>query len=293
MFGKNQVAGEKFFKEADDKLMITSIFTTMQGEGPYRGEPATFIRYSKCNMKCWFCDTFFDDGDWMSIEEIDEKIAKSISDRFNGTIPLWADVVYGGLDGAPVKKRDMVLVVTGGEPMLQKNIVPFLDHMNKQFAKTQIESNGTIVQPIPRETTLVVSPKCSEKNGKPVKYLEPKKAMLERADCLKFVMTAEADSPYHTVPEWAHRWRDQTGKPVFASPMNIYNQEPQKSKQIRAEKDQISLEERSTVDEVISFWTPGLINMQSAQANHEHTAKYCVENGMIFNMQLHLFAGMA
>jgi 7-carboxy-7-deazaguanine synthase len=294
MFGKNQVVGQSFFKDAGDKLFVTSIFgPVFQGEGPYRGEPATFVRLAKCQLSCRFCDTFFDDGDWMTVEEIDAKITKTLSSGFNSNIPLWADVVYGGPDGAPVKKRDMVLVLTGGEPMLQKNIVPFLDHMNKQFAKTQIESNGLIVQSIPLETTLVVSPKCSEKNGKPVKYLEPKKAMLERADCLKFVMTAEADSPYHTVPEWAHRWRDQTGKPVFASPMNIYNQEPQKSKQIRAEKNQISLEERSTVDEVISFWTPGLINMQSAQANHEHTAKYCVDNGMIFNMQLQLFGSIA
>ncbi len=239
------------------------------------------------------CDTFFDDGDWMTVQDLDSRINKTISDYFKGNVPLWADTVYGGPGSDPVKKREMVLVLTGGEPMLQKNIVPFLEAMNRQFTKTQIESNGTIVQNIPSETTLVVSPKCSEKNGRAVKYLEPRPEMLARADCLKFVMSADADSPYNSVPDWALEWRARTGKPVFVSPMNIYNELPQKSKQLRAETNKIALEERSTVDEVISFWEPGLLNMQSNQANHEYAGRYAAQNGLILNLQIHLFCSLA
>lgn len=294
MFGRNSIVGEKYFKDAVDKIFVTSVFgVTLQGEGPYRGEPAMFVRLAKCNLACSFCDTFFDDGDWMTVDQLDTKVAKTISQHFQGNVPLWADVVYGGPGSEPVKKRDMVLVLTGGEPMLQKNIVPFLEHMNTQFVKTQIESNGTIVQNIPRATTLVVSPKCSEKNGQAVKYLEPRPEMLARADCLKFVMSANADTPYNTVPEWAHKWKQQTGKPVFVSPMNVYNREPQKSKQLRAETNKISLEERSTVDEVISFWEEGLLDMKANQANHEYTAKYAATHGFILNLQIHLYASMA
>ena len=293
MFGRNEIVGEKYFRDADEKLFITSAFYTLQGEGPYRGEPAMFVRLAKCNLACSFCDTFFDDGDWMTVDQLDTKVAKTISQHFQGDVPLWADVVYGGPGSEPVKKRDMVLVLTGGEPMLQKNIMPFLEHMNTQFVKTQIESNGTIVQNIPRETTLVVSPKCSEKNGQAVKYLEPRPEMLARADCLKFVMSANADTPYNTVPEWAHKWKQQTGKPVFVSPMNVYNREPQKSKQLRAETNKISLEERSTVDEVISFWEEGLLDMKANQANHEYAAKYAATQGFILNLQIHLYASMA
>ena len=184
-------------------------------------------------------------------------------------------------------------MVTGGEPMLQKNLVPFLERMNTRFAKTQIESNGTIVQTIPPETTLVVSPKCSEKNGQAVKYLAPRPEMLARADCLKFVMSSDETSPYNTVPEWALEWRANTGKPVFVSPMNIYNTLPQKSKQLRAESNDISIQERSTVDEVISFWEPGLLNMQANQANHEYAGRYAAQNGLILNLQIHLFASLA
>jgi len=292
MFGHNEIVGQKYFDKAEDRLFVTSIFYTLQGEGPYRGEPAVFVRLAKCNLNCSFCDTFFDDGDWLTTQQIDQRINRAISDHFNGEVPMWANELWGG-ETYPVKPREMVLVVTGGEPMLQSNLVPFLEYMNKRFTRTQIESNGTLVQPIPAETTLVVSPKCSEKHGVAVKYLEPKPEMLARADCLKFVMSSDSESPYAEVPAWAHSWRAKTGKQVFVSPMNIYNSEPQKSKQLRATKNQITLEERSTVDEIISFWEDGLLDMKSNQRNHEYTARYCVQNGFTMNLQLHLYASLA
>jgi organic radical activating enzyme len=292
MFGHNSIVGQSYFKDAEDKLMVTSIFYTLQGEGPYRGEPAIFVRFAKCQLSCSFCDTFFDDGDWLTTPQINQQIHTIIDQHFDSNIPLWANELWG-MEEYPLKKRNMVLVVTGGEPMLQKNIGPFLEYMSKRFDKTQIESNGLLVQDIPSSTTLVVSPKCSEKNGQPTQYLAPNPKMLSRADCLKFVMCADLNSPYSSVPDWAHEWRAKTGKPIFVSPMNIYNEEPQKSKQLRAEKNQITIEERSTVDEVISWWTPGLLNMSENQKNHEYVARYCIDHGFIFNMQLHLFSSMA
>ena len=300
MFGKNEVVGQRYFDKAEDKLFVTSVFYTLQGEGPYRGEPAVFVRLAKCNLDCSFCDTFFDDGDWMTIPELDAKITKVISDHFQGDVPAWAETLTASIsspDGSEteswiIKKRDMVLVITGGEPMLQKNLVPFLEFMQHRFEKTQIESNGTIVQPIPDSTTLVVSPKCSEKRGVAIKYLTPKPEMLARANCLKFVMNSDPESPYSSIPDWAHEFKANGGQ-VFVSPMNIYNSEPQKSKQLRASTNQITLEERSTVDEVISAWEDGLLDMKANQANHEYAARYCAQHGLIFNMQLHLFASIA
>jgi organic radical activating enzyme len=66
MFGTNEIVGKKYFADAPaDSLFVTSMFFTLQGEGPYSGMPALFIRLAKCNLDCSFCDTFFDDGDWM------------------------------------------------------------------------------------------------------------------------------------------------------------------------------------------------------------------------------------
>jgi 7-carboxy-7-deazaguanine synthase len=285
VFGKNSIVGQKYFDKADDKLFVTSVFgVTLQGEGPYRGQPAVFVRLAKCNLACSFCDTFFDDGDWFSYDELDAKIDAVIHSYFDGDVPEWMQVTDS-------HKRQCVLVITGGEPMLQKNLVPFLEMQNKKFRHTQIESNGTVWQPIPDETTLVVSPKCSEKRGVAIKYLEPKKEVMKRADCLKFVMNADPDSPYSDIPHWAHEYAQN--KTVFISPMNIYNDEPLKSKQLRVSKNQISLDERSTIDEVISFWEPGLLNMAENQKNHEYVAKYCTKHGFVMNLQIHLYASLA
>lgn len=292
MFGTNEVIGKKFFKEAPkDSLFVTSMFFTLQGEGPYAGMPALFIRLAKCNLDCSFCDTFFDDGDWLTYKDLEAKIYHTICDYWNAkgeVVPLWALDGNGG----PLYPN-IVLVMTGGEPLMQENISKFMASAVGDFKEVQVESNGIPDTDVPAGVTLVCSPKCMEKNGVAVRYYTPSKTILERADCLKFVMSADKDSPYSSVPEWAHEWKKRTGKEIYCSPMNVYNSFPQKIKLLRAEKGNITMAERSTVDEVISFWEPGLLDLAANQANHEYTARYCMDYGFKLNLQIHLYASLA
>ena len=318
MFGTNEIVGKKFFKEAPaNSLLVTSIFYTIQGEGPYSGKVAIFVRLAKCNLACSFCDTFFDKGDWMSYDEIEAKVNDIIDDFYidqDLNVPRWAKflpgyvlpnndaaapdrevVSFAGQRCVQNKKRDVVLVVTGGEPTLQSNLTEFLCISCSSYTAVQIESNGTIDLELPERVTLVCSPKCAEKDGMPTKYLNPTKQILERANCLKFVMTADPHSPYHTIPEWAHEWASKPGNTVYVSPMNIYNEVPNKAKVLRLTKkgEDITMDERSTVDEVISFWEPGLLDMKANQANHEYAAQYCMRHGFTLQLQVHLYASLA
>ena len=281
MFGKNEIVGKSYFKDqADNTLLVTSRFLTLQGEGPYRGERAFFVRLAKCQLSCSFCDTYFDSGDSLTFDQVIDHYSKlATSKKIPGKIVI----------------TPTGLVVTGGEPSLQPNLGKFLEAATPIFAWTQIESNGILLANVPDSTTYVVSPKCVEKDGVAIKYLEPNKDVLNRADCLKFVMSAPTDkySPYSEVPQWAHEWQNRTGKQIFVSPMNIYLSEPKKSKQLRAAKNDITIDDRSMTDEKISFWEEGLLDMKANQLNHEYTAQYCLDHGFIFNMQLHLFASMA
>lgn len=292
MFGTNEIVGKTYFKEAPaDSLFVTSMFFTLQGEGPYAGKPALFIRLSKCNLACWFCDTFFDDGSWLTTNEVESMMYETISNFWNlkgESVPKWA---INGFNKYP----GVVLVMTGGEPLLQSNITAFMEKQLQHFGAVQVESNGIPDTSVPEGVTLVCSPKCLEKNGVPVKYLAPSKTILERADCLKFVMSAKEDSPYHSIPDWALEWRNNNPtKEIYVSPLNIYNDFPQKIKLLRSEKQgNITLEERSTVDEVINFFEPGLLNMEEVAANHAYVGQYCIKNGLRMNMQMHLFAGLA
>jgi organic radical activating enzyme len=323
MFGTNQIVGQKYFKNApSNSLFVTSMFFTLQGEGPFNGMPALFIRLTKCNLACSFCDTFFDDGDWMTFDEIAVRATSTIRKYWTDKaqeVPQWVEPDSKELIGSFPR---VVLVVTGGEPLLQKNLIDFLNYAQfrmrgSMFGNMQIESNGTVNQDVPEHVTLVCSPKCSEKNGVATKYLAPTELILNRADCLKFVMCSPHVSldkesqtpelsdmfrraevgismnPYSTIPDWAHDWKKRTGKEIFCSPMNIYNSFPQKIKLLHAENKTITMEQRSTVDEIISFWEPGLLNLKDNQTNHEYTAKYCMEHGFRLNLQMHLYASLA
>jgi 7-carboxy-7-deazaguanine synthase len=294
MFGTNEIIGKKYFKDAPkDSLFVTSMFFTLQGEGPYAGMPALFIRLAKCNLDCSFCDTFFDDGDWLSFTNLDTKINETIKAYWTDKgqkVPEWA------INTSHIGKLypNIVLVMTGGEPLLQENISAFMKYQQKMYFKAvQVESNGIPDTVVPEGVTLVCSPKCMEKNGVATKYFSPSKTILDRADCLKFVMSNYKESPYSSVPQWAHDWKAKTGKEIYCSPMNVYNSFPQKIKLLRAEKGTITMAERSTVDEVISFWEPGLLDLAKNQANHEYTARYCMDHGFKLNLQMHLYASLA
>lgn len=278
MFGHNEIVGRKSFPDTD-RLLVTSIFVTMQGEGPYSGMPAVFVRLAKCNLACSFCDTYFDSGDWFTFKELDDRIQQEI----------W--------DAGHLEQDDYVLIITGGEPMLQQSLGPWLESQCDSFAITrwkhiQIETNGTQYQQLPEDVTLVVSPKCREKNGRAVEYLKPRPDVITRANCLKFVMEANPESPYSSIPDWAFDWKKQTGGDIFVSPVNVYNRLPQQAKVDRL-TNKTTLEDRSRIEEVISFWEPGLLNLEANEANHRFTAQYAVRNGLRFQVQAHLYAGLA
>lgn len=300
MFGQNEIVGRAFFKDAPkDSLLVTSMFFTIQGEGPFAGRPAFFIRLAKCNLQCNFCDTFFDQGEWMEFEAIDAKIHNALQDYFKNSEPPWAygdkELIKGPRTGLTTllwnKPRKMVLVVTGGEPGLQnKNLMGFFDYMAPQFENIQVETNGMFpLYATCSKVTIVCSPKCNVLNH----YIKPRNEILRDADCLKFVVTSDWNNPYHGIPDWAHQWAAETGKPIFISPMNVYNDLPQKAKELQATRQGATLEQRSTANEVISFWETGLLDMDVNQSNHEYAAKYALQHGYIFNMQMHLFASMA
>ena len=291
----NEIVGAKYFTDAPtNSLMVTSLFYTIQGEGPLMGTPAIFIRLSKCNLACSFCDAFFDQGDYMTFDEIIELSKKRIDDFYQEKgqeVPFWAQSSIGEKSFSGVN-----LVVTGGEPTLQDNLSDFLFYCKEWniFKDLQIESNGIRPLPVPEDLIYVVSPKCKEKNGVSVKYLTPHPDVMKRASCFKFVVEHDPESLYNSVPDWAENWMHETGREIFVSPMNVYNDLPQKAKQLRnTGVNSIDIDVRSTVDEVVSFWEEGLLDMGENQKNHEHAAKLCMEKGFRLNLQMHLYASLA
>lgn len=291
MFGHNEIVGQKAFPD-EDRLLVTSFFATLQGEGPFSGRRAVFLRLSKCNLACSFCDTYFDQGNWFDFDRLRGSLDALMGDHVRAH-PLAGSAQEHDYKTAKMgNESTWGLVVTGGEPMLQKALKPFLDAEVDWWGWVQIESNGIIHQDIHEDVTLVVSPKCLEKaHGEAARYLKPHPKNLERANCLKFVME-DADTPYASVPDWALEWRDMTQREIYVSPMNVYNRKPQQAK-IARNANQADIHVRSAVEEKIAFWEPGLLDLERNEANHKHAADYAIRHGLRFQVQAHLYAGVA
>jgi 7-carboxy-7-deazaguanine synthase len=219
------------------------------------------------------CDTWFDSGDTLTFEEILTKIHDAV-DR---------EVERNQIRREAFMDR-LLIVITGGEPMLQKNLTSFLEFLHDQGFRTQIESNGDFLRPLPESTTLVVSPKA---NLNTHRYGELRPDVFARANVLKFVVSADPENIHHDVPEYVHEFRKQKGpRSVFVSPMNVYNQEPTKV------GNNATMEMRSEVDERISFWTEGLLNQTENRKNHEYAALMAMRHGLALNLQVHLYASL-
>lgn len=282
MFGKNAATPPKYFEDQQPgTLMVTSMFYTLQGEGPYAGRPAVFIRLAKCNLQCSFCDTYFEAGDSLQFNAINLRIAKVVAD-FYSSLKLAAPDAAKCARNYPGDR--LLLVITGGEPFLQPNLGAFLDFAQKCGYDTQIESNGNFYQYIPHETMLVISPKINERTGKHIKLHE---AALDRAEVLKFVVAPDVPG-YEDIPEFALRWYQQapTYRYLYVSPMNCYAKQP------AMPTDPQSIEAR-TNSEKVSFWTPGLLDLERNRRNHEHAALIAMKHGATLTLQMHLYASLA
>jgi organic radical activating enzyme len=112
------------------KYKINEIFASIQGEGHFTGYPATFIRFSGCNLSCPFCDTRHKSGKLYSLNQIILKCKR-------------------------LNQRRVIL--TGGEPLLQADY-KFVAALKRRGFIVHCESNGTIMAPSNIDW-LTISPK--------------------------------------------------------------------------------------------------------------------------------------
>lgn len=192
-------------------LEVHSIFYTIQGEGPFSGVPAVFVRLAGCNLQCPWCDT-----DYTS-RRFEADVAYIVGavgyTRVKGILGDHAYV--GNLPNAGL------VVITGGEPFRQE-LAPLLRELVKAGFFVQIESNGTLPPPSlgtastsfayynhdtrQRDGVYLV---CSPKTGK----VHPLADRL--ACCYKYVMDADNVDPEDGLPVTA---LGHTANPRLARP---------------------------------------------------------------------------
>lgn len=196
-------------------LQVHSLFHTIQGEGPFSGMPAVFVRLAGCNLQCPLCDTEYTSRrTFMTAEDIEEVVRRLVSD-----------------------KKTRLVVITGGEPFRQ-NLTTLLSLLVTRGYFVQIETNGTLpLSPSNhifsynrnlsnRHDVFIV---CSPKTGRVHQSIE------KYAAAYKYVMRADQISALDGLPTLAlnhpakpHVARPVTGtwpRPVYIQPADEGNEE--------------------------------------------------------------------
>lgn len=103
-------------------MKVNEIFYSLQGEGANTGTPAIFIRFSGCNLRCPFCDTQHQEGEFMSASDIVRRVSELNAINRSAAKPL--------------------IVYTGGEPTIC-DLGVLTANLQAKGYKVAIETNGT------------------------------------------------------------------------------------------------------------------------------------------------------
>lgn len=166
-------------------VAINEIFgPTVQGEGPLTGRRCVFVRTSRCDLSCVWCDTPYT-WDWVNHDPAKEIHTMTVDD------------VLAQVDQLDPGRRAGV-VVTGGEPLLQRSrIVALANALLHGRPWVQIETNGRHGPPpgLDPEIRIVASPKLANSGMPYDKRIVPESLVKLRIwpASFKFVVTSEAD----------------------------------------------------------------------------------------------------
>jgi len=152
-------------------LTINEIFHSIQGESTHVGRPCVFVRLTACDLRCSWCDTpyAFHEGSKMSLDDIAER-------------------VHGyGCD---------VVEITGGEPLLQKDVYPLMDRLLADGHTVLLETGGHIdAERVPTSVLRVIDVKCPG-SGEADKTCWANLDQLRPTDEIKFVIKDRVDYEY-------------------------------------------------------------------------------------------------
>ena len=117
-------------------LRITEIFLSVQGESSHAGRPCAFVRLTGCPMRCVWCDSEY---------------------TFTGGARMSFDEIF-----AQLKTFGCNLVeVTGGEPLAQKNVFPFISNLLDEGYEVLIETGGYVsTEKVDARAKVILDVKC-------------------------------------------------------------------------------------------------------------------------------------
>jgi 7-carboxy-7-deazaguanine synthase len=150
-------------------LRITEIFLSIQGESTHAGRPCAFVRLTGCPMRCVWCDSVY---------------------TFTGGERLGFDEIF-----AKLKEFGCNLVeVTGGEPLAQKNVFPFISKLCDENFEVLIETGGYVsTEKVDERAKIILDVKCPASGEAERNFWANLRRLRAEKDEVKFVIADLSD----------------------------------------------------------------------------------------------------
>lgn len=145
-------------------LRITEIFLSIQGESSHAGRPCAFVRLTGCPMRCRWCDSVY---------------------TFTGGTRQTFDEIFAELKdfGCPLVE------VTGGDPLAQKNVFPFISELLDRGYEVLIETGGFFsTEMIDGRAKIILDVKCPASGESERNHWANLERLNREKDEIKFVI---------------------------------------------------------------------------------------------------------
>jgi len=152
-------------------LTVFEIYESIQGESTHAGRPCVFVRLAACDLRCAWCDTpyAFTGGTKKSVDDVVRDVA-----------------AFGA----------RVVELTGGEPMLQREVTVLMQKLLDAGHEVLLETGGHIpLDDVPKGVVAIVDVKCPG-SGESARMHWPNLEKLSPHDEVKFVIADRVDFEY-------------------------------------------------------------------------------------------------
>ncbi len=171
-------------QSSTDRLKITEIFLSLQGEAATAGWPTVFVRLTGCPLRCQYCDTAyaFHGGQWQDIDSIVQQVV-----------------------GHGVRH----VCVTGGEPLAQKRCLKLLHALCNEGLDVSLETSGALdISGVDARVSRVLDIKTPG-SGEDARNLWENLPLLTTRDQVKFVLCGRSDYDWACDVVASHRLHER------------------------------------------------------------------------------------
>ncbi|MGQ0540486.1 MAG: radical SAM protein [Blastocatellia bacterium] len=176
-------------------LRVTEIFLSIQGESSHAGRPCSFVRLTGCPMRCVWCDSEY---------------------TFTGGERIGFDDIFTKLEEFGCN----LVEITGGEPLSQKNVFPFISTLCNRNYEVLIETGGYVsTEEVDSRAVIILDIKCPASGEAERNHWPNLDRLRKEKDEVKFVVADMADWEFARTAIAEYDLIDRT-KNVLISPVH-------------------------------------------------------------------------